>query len=421
MRLSSAPNWSTLMQSIRSSRLVAAALVTVLTLVLIGVVLLATTPIGCGPANAIGLKTITSRCAKPLASASPSPTSSPSPSSSPTAVFSPSPFPTNAVPPDSGPATGAYPPFHPAATGSGGVAIPGLNLDCRLPVYAGLAGSGGFIVFPGGAFVADPKSAVSLPSPSPGKPTPSPNAGYGQPAGLSYDIAFSRWVPVASSQVTPDGRRYAFASADSVYVVDVPSGTLSEIGQGQAWNIVSVQAAGVYATQPNKAGLWLLPFSGALRQITAGGFWQVANADAAYGTPTSAVPQGATNVIVRVDLNSGATSNWFTRKNSLSAAVGIDSHGAAIISVIYFAEGGGSEVWIATGAGTGTPITGSGNGLSLGGSPVADSYGVWFVGTYTPNGNYYGAKSGFALYVPGQGMYWMSNFSALLAGGCVQP
>ncbi len=214
------------------------------------------------------------------------------------------------------------------------------------------------------------------------------------------------------------GSRYAFASPDSIYVENVASGTLSEIGQGHAWNIVSVQAPGVYATQPNNAELWFVPFTGDLLQVTAGGFWPAATAEAAYGTPTSAVPQGAANTIVRVDLKTGATSTWFTRQGAQSTVIGFDILGRATISVNDFSNAGISEVWISTQAGSAAPITGSGNGMSVYGPPVADSHGVWFTGSYSDG---YSSVSGLALYVPGSGIYWMSNLGGLLAGGCLQP
>jgi hypothetical protein len=418
------------LRSARSRQWVAAGLVTAVTAVLIGVVLVAATPLGCGPANTFGLKTISTRCARPLAalspgtpSPSPSATASqaasptPSPSSSQSPVFSPSPFPSSA-PPDTGPATSAYPPFYPAATGSGGVAIPALRLNCRLPVYAGPPGSGGFIVFPGGAFVADPASAVPLPTPSPGSPTPNPQGGYGSPTGLSYDQPFSRWVPVSHQQVSPDGSFYAFASPSSIYVENVASGVLTEIGQGHAWSIVGVQSAGVYAAPSGGAGLWLLSVTDPPRQITSAGFWQTAAADASYGTPTSAVPQGVTNVIIRVDLKTGATSNWFTRDGAQSTVMGFDGQGHPVIQVSYFGSGI-NEVWIAIAAGKAVPVTGNGGvGLNINGPVVGDSHGLWMGGNY---GAYYSSMSGLALYVPSYGLYWMSNLSAFIAGGCVQP
>ncbi len=339
----------------------------------------------------------------------------PGSSTTPTPVSSPEPFPSAGIP-DSGPASGAYPPVYPGATASNGIVIPDASLNCRLPIYAGPSGSGGFIVFPGGTFVADPASAVALPSSAPGQPSPAPQYSNGS-SQMSYDAQFSRWVPVARSHLAPDGSVYAFESTSSIYLENVASGTLSQVGEGHAWTIVSVQAAGVYATQPNAAGLWLVPFAGTPRQITTAGYWQVGGADYAYGTPTSAVPNGVSNVLIRVDFKSGTVSDWFTRQGGQSSAIGLDGGGNVIIQVSYYTANV-TEIWISTGAGKGTPIAGSDTGLTLSGLPVADSHGIWFGGIY---GTYYNAHPGFVLYVPGRGLYWMSNVNAFLAGGCVKP
>src|SRR5258706_1826475 len=135
---------------------------------------------------------------------------------------------------------------------------------------------------------------------------------------MAYDAAYSKWVPVSYTQLTPDGSKYAFLSASSIYVENVADGTLSQIGQGQAWTLVSVQSAGVYAMQQNKAGLWLVPYSGDPHLITAGGFWQAGSADSAYGTATSAFPPRAENPTLRGDLHTGAGSDRFTRLGAQS-------------------------------------------------------------------------------------------------------
>ncbi len=64
----------------RFQRIVAAASVTVLTLAVIGVVLVASTPLGCGPAKALHIKLSPTRCANVASTnSSPSPTLSPFP------------------------------------------------------------------------------------------------------------------------------------------------------------------------------------------------------------------------------------------------------------------------------------------------------------------------------------------------------
>jgi hypothetical protein len=419
----------------RSRQVVAGVVVTVVTLAVIGVVLVAMTPVGCGPANAMGLKSITDRCVKtqPVAirtSPSPSfrfPSPSPLPYTPPASAPYYPPASQPYYPPASSPYNPAssppYPPFYPPASGvGGGPVIPPIQLACTLPIYAGPPGSGGFISFPSGNFTPDPKSGVTLPSPSPGSsPQPigagpgGPGYGYGYP-GLTWDVAQKKWLPVPYAWVSPDGSKYAYPSSNSIYVQDVATGTLVELGQGKSWSIVAVLADGVYATNPNVAGLWVLPFSSGARQVATSGYWQAATTGAAYGTATSAVPQGVSTTIIRLDLKTGAIDqNWFTRPESNSYVSGFDGHGNPVLYVNSF-NGQGSAVWISTGPGAADPIMGSQNGVFPTGSPVPDSHGVWFSASIQNFGN--GSGSGQVLYVPNSGVYVMTNIGGQLAGGC---
>jgi hypothetical protein len=414
-----------LTRRLREGPVVATIVVTVLTLVLVGGVLLTTTSIGCGPAKALGLKGIATRCATSLSAARPSPSASqfttPSATASP---FIPSP---PVVPPASGPnppvgdsGSPAYPTLI-NSSGGGGPSPSALN--CRLPVYVGPSGSGGFIVFPSNTFIADPASGVTLPSPSPGSPTPSPAPGYGGPgpSGLSYDRAYSRWLPAPWNAVSADGTRYAYAPAEGIYVVTVSSGAVNELGKGHAWSVLSVGAAGVYATIPNTAGLWLLPFSGTSpQQITSSGYWQGVGGGAAYGTPTSAVPQGTPDTIQRLDLTTGSITAYFTQADHQSQVVGFDGQGQP---VIYTTGPRDNDIWI----GASLELTAyhyeqyNTTGFQPNGPPVADSHGLWFSG-YLANGNQpYGNGQGgpaIVLWIPGSGVYVMSGIGAQLAGGC---
>jgi len=394
-----------------------------------------TTPLRCGPARALGLKNISSGCitagsvsVKPSNSAGNffgNPASGPYPNGNPSSgAFPPdtNPF-SGSFPAQGNPASpgGPYPPFAPPMS-------PGLDtfarprLDCRLPVYAGPPGSGGFIVYPGGSFIADPSSSVTLPATSPtAPPVGGPGPGYGQGYGLSYDRQYSRWVPVAANQLTPDGSRYAWAAADGIYVVNVASGAQTEMGEGHSWSLAGVQNDGVYAGDPNTGGLWLLPYSGTPRQITKTGYWRAASSTAAYGTATSAVPQGVSNSIIRLDLKTGATMEWFSKAGTMSTITGLDGEGNPILNVNYL-SGLGTEIWIAAGptnataiAGYSQPPYGSATGFNSYNTPVADSHGIWFQGNYQ---SYNNSASGVALYVPGSGFYWMSSIGAQLAGGC---
>ena len=420
-----------------SARPVAALVITAVTALVISSVLLSTTTVACGPAQKAGLKL--QQCPRPTA-ARVSPTPYGFPSSSPIASFSaqPSqPYSPPATPPDycpptsgpycpgssgpyppqgPGPASGSYPPFSPPATGPNGIAVPTYNLSCRLPIYVGPGGSGGFIVFPGGAFIADPSSGVTLPTPPAG--SPSPVQGQGGPGiyGLAYDSAFTKWLPVPRAWMAPDGAHYVFPSTSSIYVFDVRTNDLTQVGDGHSWSIVGLANDAVFAEVAGAPGLWKLPFAGAGTELTSIGYWQQASTRAAYGTKSSALPNGVTTVIIKLDFGTGKIDdNFYSRDGTTSFVVGFDAQGNPLISVSYFAQGGGSEIWLVTAMGP-TPLFGQSayGGISLQGSPVADSHGVWmplYVQTYS-------GGSGFGLYVPSTGVFWMSNFGGQLAGGC---
>jgi hypothetical protein len=215
--------------------------------------------------------------------------------------------------------------------------------------------------------------------------------------------------------VTPDGSRYAYPSPNSIYVLNVADNSQVELGDGKTWLVISAQAEGVYAVNPNIAGLWLLPYTGAARQITPTGYWQVEAAGFAYGTETSAVPQGVSNTIIRLDVKTGASVAWFTRAGESSSVVAVDGQGKAIVFTYPF-NAAGPEVWIANSATNVVAITGPTVGIFANGTPIADSHGVWFSASIQDYSN--GNTNGQVLYVPGSGVYLMAKIGGNLAGGC---
>ena len=79
----------------------------------------------------------------------------------------------------------------------------------------GIPGSGGFITFPGGQFVVDPASQVTVPGP-----------GARTSFGMSYDLGYHRWLPVPWDWITPDGSKYVYATPTTVVVVSVVTGAI---------------------------------------------------------------------------------------------------------------------------------------------------------------------------------------------------
>ena len=401
-------------------------MVTVITLGTAGTIVLVATPAGCR----VGLQLAGTKCQapSPLAgfpgatptagatfsavptsgqSTSPSPFEPPASNSYPTPT--PPPYNSNpnvphdpSLPPyefDVG--SGSFPPAYPEITS--GFATPS-TFSCRLPIFANGPGSGGFIVFPDRTFIGDPRSGVALP---PSGASPPPQGPYGQPLffGLSYDRAVSRWVPVQRSWVAPDGKHYAYPDfSDGIEIVDVVANTQVKVGAGKHWQVIDVEAEGVYAGQLNIAGLWLVPFTGAASQITAEGYWSSVGGGAAYGTDTSSLPYGVPTVIVRIDLKTHVKQNWFEVNNATSFPWGFDGAGHAIMVVQPIGQGQ-SFLWLVTGLGNALVIS-SNNSFS--GPPVADKHGLWFMNYQTT-----------FLWVPGVGMQVQANIGGNLAGACI--
>lgn len=406
----------------RWQTIVAAAAVTAMTVTLVGFVVLSTTPLGCGPAKAMHMKMSSNRCANvastipipsPLVTGSQAPSpGQPNPTLYPVASSNPYPGPASSNPypppassyPNPDPASSGFPPFSGPASGAGAPA--GLALNCRLPIYANGPGSGGFIVFPNGNFIADPRSAVTAPSPSPGpSPAPPQYGGYQGWWGTTYDRAYSRWLPVPYAWVSPDGKRYAYpGQPDGVYVQNITNGTQIEIAEGKSWQVLDLEATGVYAVTGQTGGLWFLSLSGTVTQIASSGYWNAVWGSFAYGAATSQVPQGAGNTILRLNLSNGTVADYFALPSLLSTVQGFDYAGHP---VIYVQTPNGPQIWIATAPNVATEIANlQGTNFWIGGVPIADSHGLWFAG-----GN------GIALYVAGR-WYFMSNLGGQLAGGC---
>lgn len=432
------PTGLSLIRVFQSRKALAAILVTAVTLVLVAGVLLVTTSLGCGPANQVGLKITHCITSSPVAArTTPSPTEWPAkpgyvpppspvyypPATNPASNNPPYTNPSSGYPPQSVVTSGTADPFYPPSSGG----PPSHPLNCKLPVYAGPPGSGGFIVLPQGNFVADPRSAVSLPQAGPGSPSPAPNygtgygpgLGYGGPGqggyGMAWEPIHQRWLPVKPEWVSPDGNHYAYPSTNSVYLVDAAANTQVELGTGHTWSVLRVLNDRVYATIPNAAGFWVLPFSGAPKQVTGQGYWQATTAAAAYGMLTSAVPQGATAKLVKLDVSSGVVTDWFARDGTNSTFYGFDSQGNPFIYSYYYS--GDWTLWLTKSASNAVAIATSYGPVQIQGPALADTNGAWFAAYYSQPYSSQN-RSGVVLYVPGSGMYWMASIGGQLAGGC---
>jgi hypothetical protein len=408
----------------RWQRIVAGVVVTAVTVAVIGVVLLTSTPLGCGPAKAIHVTLASNRCANvasTISNPSPFPTFLPDASPLPGQPASPYPVPTanpNPEPTSSNPypqpgSANPYPqpasnaPFPDASSYNlppftsppGTPATLGLDMNCRLPIYSGGSGSGGFIMFPSGSFIADPRSAVTV--------TGSP--GF---FGLSYDRAYSRWLPVPYRWVTAsqNGEIYAYPGpTDGVLVFNLTTGSQLEIGQGKVWQIIDVLPRGVFASTGSAGGLWLMQFNGTVTEIDASGYWQAVSPDGfAYGTSFPPNPQGTINSIIRYDLANGTTADYFIDQRSQSSVQGFDPFGNPVIYA-QSVFGNGIRIWLGTAPNSATMIADLyGDSVNPNAPLISDGHGLWVA-----------SSNGITLHVTGVGWYYMSAIGGQLAGGCI--
>src|SRR5215472_13414457 len=230
------------------------------------------------------------------------------------------------------------------------------TLSCKLPISSGQLGSGGFLTFPEAAFTADPTSSVKT------------DTSYG----LSFDRAVAKWVPVPRSWVAPDGSRYAYWDwqTRSVQSVAIATGAETNLGPrpngaasaarlnaSNGWQVIEALDTGVYAAPnnyPATPGLWLFPWSGTgERQVIGTGFWHAVGGGAAWGTVSQAVPEGAANTVLRLDLGGGSPADWFSRPGLQSRVVGFDISGHPVVEA---RSKDVMEAWLVTGQGSGTKL-----------------------------------------------------------------
>jgi hypothetical protein len=235
---------------------------------------------------------------------------------------------------------------------------------------------GGFLTFPDQVLTVDPTASVF------------------------YDRAFAKWLPVLRTQVSPDGRRYAYAGENQpsyaggkLHVVDVATGVDKVVYSGNtAYTVVDFAAAGIYVTSapaPNGAthGLWLQDPSGGQPKLISseildpavggGAAWGV-HLNAADPSPGPGGGEGPRNEVLRFDLRTGASTPWFYRPGALVWILGFDAAGHPFIRVYTDSTVTEPiEIWLGQSPSEAIKIF-AGVGATPSQLGAVDSYGVWF-------------------------------------------
>jgi len=254
----------------------------------------------------------------------------------------------------------------------------GQALSCRLPViWAAKDGfKGGFLSFPDHVLTVDPN------------------------ASSFYDRAFAKWLPTARTQVSPDGRRYAYAgekpdsyAGGKLHVVDVSTGVDTIVySGGTAYSVVDFAAAGIYVTSapaPDGAthGLWLQDPSGGQPKLISSEILDPAvggaaawglHLNAADPSPGRGGVEGPLNEILRFDLGTGASTPWFYRPGTRVGILGFDAAGHPFVRVYTEANlTEPVELWLVQSQSQAIRLF-AGGGPTPTQLGAVDSHGVWF-------------------------------------------
>lgn len=302
-----------------------------------------------------------------------------------------------------------------------------IALACRLPITWDVNTGQGFVRKAG--FLKFPEQMVS-------EDTSAPSSS------VFYDRAFGRWLPVSREAVSYDGTRYAYAtggafqaSSGTLHVVDLRTGADTTIFRGNfVYRVIEFAPEGIYLTaqapEGRSRGLWLQnPSGGASRQISSSVIDPWFSGGAAWGedfdtTDPSPAPggiEGPMNRLVRIDLQSGSTTPWFSWPGANVYLDGVDYQGNPFVGVGR-SQGPSAtdqleELWLITAPGAGQRLFGGRASQSWPSRLAAiDSHGVWF------NGASYQTSAGTIwLYSSGSlGTVATVNLNDLsIAGGCI--
>jgi hypothetical protein len=228
----------------------------------------------------------------------------------------------------------------------------------------------------------------------------------------TYDVQAGRWVPVARSAISPDGRSWAYGTGmlegggrnGTLHVVDAVTGKDMQLWSGTGGAaVLGFLSTGVYFVETGASGpsstLWVVdparPGSGrAIGAMPSNASWDASSVFGPLGGfALMHASSGYANAVERMDL-SGNVTTWFT--NSVGATpttfLGVDAQGHPIIamnpakplnlpdgSMVYRgAQDEPGRVLLLTGPNQFVVIADGSNISFRPTSAIGDSHGVWF-------------------------------------------
>lgn len=256
---------------------------------------------------------------------------------------------------------------------------------CSLP-FTDLAQTTGFIRFPGGDLVADPR------------------VHQGGSDTRTYDWAQSRWLPVSPDLISPDGSKYVYSETipnpasqglggppplgSKIHVVDIATGADTVIYQttdvlGATW----FGADGIYLAQsvaladtPTAFHLWrLAPSSPSPVELLGGasvgpGDFRFAGGNFWIMAVNQTDPKGP-KTLLRFDLSTGGETTWYEQTTAFAQFLGVDADGTPVVSMWSAVNDDPGKTYL-------VPAPGSLQLLSQVGfvQMSVDSYGLWLNG-----------------------------------------
>jgi hypothetical protein len=322
-------------------------------------------------------------------------------------------------------------------------ALPTPALNCEIPFinsteyvaggqgfYGRAQGAAGFLKLPDGTFRADPNGALVQGSSAQYRTVASPTLPGDVYGDRWWDGPANRWLPVASSQIAPDGRSYVYGLGPEIHIVTVATASESIVfrqpsGAAPVWLVY--RNDGIYLSVNNQ----YKGTGGSVQTLPADqvGVWRVDPGGAApqrvLSQPIAGVMGNGTFVwavdnetLTREDLASTRRDAWFSDQGRGMQILGVDPSGNPVVWTYGQAAGqlqlGLLEIWSVNAPNAATELYSETYaplpkiyGVNVQEGPLAvDRHGVWF-----------GASTGLYLYDP-TGFHKVAEMPGIPVGPC---